>query len=272
MVELFLRLGRLSDAARAADEAFSEAQKNNAHEDLGVVFQLRAALARLEGRLDSAREMGEKAVGELRVSKAPYTLTMALAALSSTLTAHGDLVTAEKRLGETIAGPAPESQGSVELARAELLLAQEQFQKAAQQALSAAAAFNNAHLFEKSAQALVTEADALEMMGRNSDALALCQEAERRAARIPDPVPVLRARLAAWSLSGDADSNVPKDLRAKVVSLKNPELSLEEDFHRAMRAKRTGAPGAKSLLDALAGRAASQGYLTMSRRARSLAQ
>jgi DNA-binding winged helix-turn-helix (wHTH) protein/tetratricopeptide (TPR) repeat protein len=272
LVELYLRLGRSSDAARTADEAYSEAQENNAHEDLGMLFEMRETLARLQGRLDVAREMGEKAVGELRVSKAPFTLTLALAALSSTLTARGDLAAAEKRLGETIAGPIPEGQGSMELARAELLLAEGQFQKAEQQAQRSAADFNDAHLVEKSAMALVTEADALRMLGRNSDALALCQEAERRAARIPNPVPILSARLAVWSLTGDTDSSVPEDLHAKVVSVKNPELALEENFDRAMRAKRTGAANAKSLFDALAGQAAGQGYLTMSRRARSLAQ
>jgi eukaryotic-like serine/threonine-protein kinase len=272
LAELYLRLGRPSDASRAADEAYSEAQKNNAHEDLGAVFQLRAALARLNGRLDIAQEMGEKGVAEQRVSKAPFSLTLALAALSSTLTARGDLVTAERRLGESVVGSALEAKGSLELARAELLLAQGQFQRAEQQAQSAAADFNNAHLDDKSAQALLTEADALQMLGRNSDALVLCQEAERRAARIPNPVPILSARLAAWSLTGDRDSNVPAELHAKVANLNNPELSLEENFDRAMRAKRTGAPGAKSLFDALAGEAASQGYLTISRRARSLEQ
>jgi DNA-binding winged helix-turn-helix (wHTH) protein/tetratricopeptide (TPR) repeat protein/TolB-like protein len=272
LVELYLRLGRLQDAARAADEAYSEAQKNNAHEDLGVLFQMRGTLARLEGRLDIAREMDEKGVAELRVSKGSFSLTLALAALSSTLTARGELGTAEKRLAETVASSAPEASGSVELARAELLLAQGQFQKAEQQAQRAAADFNTTHLDEKLAEALVTEADALQMLGRNADALALCQEAGRRAARIPNPVPILSARLAVWSLTGDTDSSVPTDLHAKVVSLKNPELSLEENFDRAMRAKRIGAPNAKSLFDALAGQAASQGYLTLSRRAHSLAQ
>jgi DNA-binding winged helix-turn-helix (wHTH) protein/tetratricopeptide (TPR) repeat protein len=270
LVELYLRLGRSTDAARTADEAYSEAQKNNAHEDLGTLFQMRGTLARLKGRLDIAQEMGEKGVAELRVSKSPFTLALALAPLSSTFIARGDLVAAEKSLGEAPPSTVPESEGSVELARAELLLAQGQFQKAEQQAQQSAADFNKAHLDEKSAEALVTEADALQMLGRNSDALALCQEAERRAARIPDPVPVLRARLAVWSLTGDKDSSVPADLHAKVVSLKNPELALEENFDRAMRAKRTGAANAKSLFDALAGQAASQGYLTMSRRARSL--
>jgi DNA-binding winged helix-turn-helix (wHTH) protein/tetratricopeptide (TPR) repeat protein len=272
LVELYLRSGRAADAGRTADEAYSEAQKNNAHEDLGTLLQMRGTLARLEGRLNIAQEMDEKGVAELGVSKAPFTLTLALAALSSTLTARGDLVAAEKRLAETTSSSSPEALGSVELARAELLLAQGQFQKAEQEAQRSAVDFNNAHLDEKSAQALVTEADALRMLGRNADALALCQEAERSAARIPNPVPILSARLAVWSLTGDTDSNVPADLHAKVASLKNPELSLEEQFDRAMRAKRTGAPNARNLFEALAGQAAGQGYLTMSRRARSLAQ
>ena len=272
LADLYLRLGRLQDAARAGDAAYSEAQKTGAHEDLGEAFGLRGALARFEGRLDVAQEMLEKATTELRVSKGSGSLTLALAALSSILTARGDLVSAEKRLGETTVGIAPEVLGNVELARAELLLAKGQFQQSADEAKRSAADFMNAHEDENSALALITEADALEMIGRNSDALAICQEAERRAARIPNPVPVLRARLAVWSLSGNAVSSVPPDLHAKVVSLKNPELLLEEDFDRAMRAKRIGAPNAKSLLDALAGRAASQGYLTMSRRAHSLEQ
>lgn len=272
LAELYLRLGRLSDAARTADEAYSEAQKTSAHQDLGEVFQLRGALARLEGRLDNAREMGEKAVSEMRVSNGVGPLTSALAALSSTLTVRGDLASAEKRLGETVASGVPENLGNVELARAELWLAKGQFQQAADEAKRSAADFMNAHQDENSALALVTEADALEMLGRNSDALAICQEAERRAARIPDPVPVLRARLAVWSLTGSSDSSVPPDLHAKVANLRNPELTLEEDFDRAMRAKRIGGSNAKSLLDALAGRAASQGYLTISRRAHSLEQ
>jgi len=88
--------------------------------------------------------------------------------------------------------------------------------------------------------ASVTEASALEMLGRTSDALRTCQEAEGKAARNPYPLAVTRVRLAAWQLSGDGGPNIPADLEAKVVSLKNPELSLEEDLDRALRAKRTG--------------------------------
>jgi DNA-binding winged helix-turn-helix (wHTH) protein/tetratricopeptide (TPR) repeat protein len=272
LAELYLRLGRLSDTAHIVDEAYSEAQRTSAHENLGELFGLRAALARFEGHLDIAQEMGEKAINELRVSHGVLTVTLALAALSSTLTARGDLVSAEKRLGETSANIAPEVLGNVGLARAELLLAKGQFQQSADEAKRSAAAFNNAHEDENLALALVTEADALEMIGRNSDALAICQQAERSAARIPNPLPILSARLAVWRLTGNSDSNVPADLHASVVNLKNPELSLKEDFDRAIRARRVGAANGRRLFDALATKAASNGYVTMSRRARSLEQ
>ena len=270
LADLYLRLGRLSDTARTADEAYSEAQKTNAHEDLGEVFGLRAALARLKGRLDIAQKMAEQAITELRVSNGVQAMTLAHVALSSILTARGDLQSAERRIGEVSASIAPEVLGKIELARAELLFARGQFQQSVDEAKRSAADFNKAHEDENSALALVTEANALEMIGRNSDALAICRQAERSAARVPNPLPILSARLAVWRLSGDSDSNVPADLHASVVNLKDPELSLEEDFDRAIRAKRVGAPNARRLFDALATKAASQGYKTMSRRARSL--
>jgi DNA-binding winged helix-turn-helix (wHTH) protein/tetratricopeptide (TPR) repeat protein len=271
LAELYLRLGRLRDAARAADQAYAEAQKTKAHEDFGQVFLLRAALMRWDGRLDSAQEMSEKAISELRVTKGTGFLPQAIAFVGSILTARGDIQNAEKLLVGT-ASNHPEGQGTVGLARAELLLAKGQFQQAADEAKRSAADFANVRLDENSAVALVLEADALEMLGRTPDALQVCQEAERRAARAPNRFPVLLARLALWRVSGDADSSVPADLHAGVASLKNPELSLDEDFDRAMRAKRIGSPNARRLFDALADRAAKQGYLTISRRARSLEQ
>jgi DNA-binding winged helix-turn-helix (wHTH) protein/tetratricopeptide (TPR) repeat protein len=269
LAELYLRLGRLSDAASTADEALSEAQKTNAREDIGEVYLLQASLARLHGRLDTAKELGEKAIAEVRASNSNGLLTLALAALSSTLTARGDLDNAEKRLAEGKATDYPEGLGRVELARAELLLAKGQFQLAAEEAKRSAEDFSKAHLDENSALALVTEANALEMLGRTSDALETCRQAETRAARTPDPRANTLARLAAWRLS-DSGSNVPADLEAKVVDLRNPELSLEEDFDRALRAKRTGTANARALFRALADQAAARGYLTMARRAHSL--
>jgi DNA-binding winged helix-turn-helix (wHTH) protein/tetratricopeptide (TPR) repeat protein len=272
LAELYLRLGRLSDAAGTAEEALSEAQKTNAREDIGEVYLVQSNLARLHGRLDTAQELAEKAVVELRASNSNALLTLALPALSSTLTARGDLDNAEKRLVEGKTDNYPEGLARIELARAELLLAKGQFQRAAEEAKRSSGDFSNARRYENSAMALVTEADALEMLGRTADALAACQEAESRAARTPDPVPSALARLAAWRLSGDSGSNVPADLEAKVASLRNPELSLESDFDRALRAKRIGTPGANRLFHAVADQAAARGYLTMSRRARSLEQ
>jgi DNA-binding winged helix-turn-helix (wHTH) protein/tetratricopeptide (TPR) repeat protein len=270
LAQLYLRMGRLRDAASAADASFAEAQKANAREDIGEVFQLRAALARFNGRLDIAQDLCEKAITEFRTSNSSAALTLALTALTSIQTARGDLDNAGRHPVDTNAMNFPERLGSFELARAELLLAQGKFQPAADEAKRSAADFANAHLGENSATALVLEADALEMLGRDSDALAIAQEAERRAAGSPDPVAKVLAHLATWRLSGASDASVPPDLHAKVVSLKSPELSLEEDFDRAMRAKRTGAPNTSRLFHALANRAAEQGYLSMSRRARSL--
>lgn len=272
LAELYLRLGRLSDAARTAEEALSEAHKTNAREDIGEVYLVQSNLARLHGRLDIAQQLAEKAIAELRVSNSNAEMTLALAALSSTLTARGDLDNAEKRLVEGKPVNYPEGLARIELARAELLLAKGQFQQAAQEAKRSAADFSNAHLDENAAMALVTEANALEMLGRTSDALRMCQEAESRAVRSPYPLAVTRVRLAAWQLSGDSGPNVPADLEAKVASLRNPELSLEEDLDRALRAKRTGIPGAHRLFHEVADQAAARGYLTMARRARSLEQ
>jgi len=270
LAQLYVRLGRFAEAASTADEAFSEAQKTNAREELGEVFRLRADLARRNGHLDVAQDFCEKAITELRASNSTAPLIVAHAAMSSIQTARGDLQNAGKSLVETNAKNFPERLGSVEFARAELLLAQGQYQPAAEEAKRSAADFANAHLGENSATALVAEADALEMLGRVADALAIAREAERRAAGSPDPVASTLARLASWRLSGGSDVSVPADLHAKVVSLKSPELALEEDFDHAMRAKRTGAPDASRLFDAVATKAASQGYLTLSRRARSL--
>jgi DNA-binding winged helix-turn-helix (wHTH) protein/tetratricopeptide (TPR) repeat protein len=272
LAQLYLRVGRLSDAARTSDDALLEAQKSNAREDIGEVYMTQAALARLHGRLGTAQELGEKAIAELRVSNSNAGMTLGLAALSSTLTAQGDLAKAEKRLAEANPGNYPEGLGNIELARAELLLAKGRFQQAAEAAKRSAGDFSSAHLDENVAMALVTEANALEMLGQTSDALRTCQEAESRAARSPYPLAVTRVRLAAWRLSGDGGPHVPADLEAKVVSLKNPELSLEEEFDQALRAKRTRNPGTKGLAREVADQAAARGYLTMARLARSLEQ
>jgi len=270
LAELYLRMGQFRVAASNADEAFSEAQKANAREDLGEVYRLRAVLARFNGHLDAAQDLCDKAITELRASNSTALPIMADIEMSSLQTARGDLENAGKNLVGNNALNFPERLGSFELARAELLIAKGQFQPAAEEAKRSAADFANAHLGEDSATALVREADAVEMLGRASDALAIAQEAERRAEESPNPVAKVLAHLASWRLAGASDASVPADLHTKVVSLKSPELALEEDFDRAMRAKRTGAPNASQLFQALANRAAKLGYVTMSRRARSL--
>ena len=270
LAQLYMRLGRWTDAANMADAVFMEAQRTQAREELGEVLLLRAALARLQGRLDVAQNLGEKGISELSASKSTIALTLAHAAMSSIQTARGDLQNAAKSLDQTNPMNYPEGLGNVELARAELLLVKGQFQAAAEEAKRSAADFSNAHLDEGSATALVMESNALEMLGREPEALAISQEAQRRAAQSPDPAANALARLACWRLSAKSDANVPPDLHALVVGLKSPELSLEEDFDRAMRAKRAGSPSAGRLFHALANQAAGHGYISLSQRARAL--
>ena len=90
----------------------------------GELLDLRASLARLAGRLDLAQQLDEKAIVELKISNALQPLTLVHAALSSILTARGDLQSAEKQLSEVSASVSPEVQGTVELARAELSIRQ----------------------------------------------------------------------------------------------------------------------------------------------------
>ena len=280
LADFYLRMGRLPDAARVADEAYAEAQKTNDRAEFGEIFRLRSALARLHGDLEGAQQLGEKAVTEFRATRSVAALTLALAALSSIATARGDLQGSEARLSEATRNnaplvrltPNPEGQGAIELARAELLLAKGQFQQAAEQGKLAAADFSNAHQHENSAKALVIEANAAETLGRKPDALLACEQAQREAAQTLDPLVLASVRLATWRLTGSRDSNEPADLHANLASLRNPELSLEEQFDLAIRARQSGFPNANRLLDALASQAANRGYFTLSRRARSLEQ
>ncbi|HLK17581.1 MAG TPA: transcriptional regulator [Bryobacteraceae bacterium] len=270
LADFYFRTGRLSDAEGEINEAERETRKTGAHEYIGELLNLRASLARSAGRLDLAQELNEKALAELTISQAGQPITLVHAALSSILTARGDLQSAERQLRDVSESASPEVSATVELARAELFLAKQQYRQAAEAAQRSAAHFGQAHQMEESAIALVMEAGALELMGHNSDALKLCQEAERSAAHFPNLVPLLRSRLAVWSLSGDPDSQVPADLHAEIASLGNPELSLEEDYYRAARAKRTGGGDAKELSEALAKRARSLGFFTLARRAVSM--
>jgi DNA-binding winged helix-turn-helix (wHTH) protein/tetratricopeptide (TPR) repeat protein len=279
LAQLYLRTGRTSDANRTADEAYSDAQKTNEHEAFSQVFLFRSDLARRNGRLDSAQDLSEKALAELRLSKNLALLSGALAEASSIFTARGDLQNAQARLAEAASdidsvariSPYPQGQGMVDLARAELLLAQGQFERAATEANRSAAHMSDARQPEDSARAYLVAADALDMLGKKSDAAQACANAERQAAQSPDPLSLPSVRLASWRLR-DSDANEPADLRSSIARLQNTELSLAEDFTRALRAKRSAAPNARRLFDALADQAATHGYLTLSRRARALGQ
>lgn len=277
LADFYLRIGRLREAARTGDEAYAEAEKTSAREDLGEVYLLRSELARLDGRLPLAQDMASRSIAEFRAAKSNNDLTLGLASLGSIQTARGDLQQADASLAEASknydsihqSGAVPETQGAIELARAELLLAKGQFQQAANEARRSAADFSAAHLHESSGHALVVEANALDLLGRIPEALQASKLAQGEAAQTPDPATAATAGLIAWRLG--SDSHEPADLRASIAALKNPELTLEEDLALALRAKRSGVSNANPMLAALASRAAGAGYLTLSRRALALA-
>jgi len=279
VAHLDLRTGKLSDAARVGDEAYSEAEKSNAREEIGEVFLLRSALTRREGRLPLAQELAEKGIAQFRASKSTEDLISALVFLSSIQTARGDLQNAERSLAEaatrydvvrqSVAGP--RAQGAIELARAELLLAKDQFQQAAEEAERSAAHFSAAHQHEDVCRALILQAEAFDRMGKSSDALEPAKQAQKEAAQTRDPAISAAVRLIAWRL-GAPGSREPADLHSSIAGLNNLEVSIAEDLDRAVLAKRAGTPNAGRLFQALQARAAAAGYLTLSRRAHALTQ
>ncbi len=269
LAQLYLRLGRRNEAAQVAEAALAEAQRVNAHEDLGEILLVRAALARTQGRLLPAQQFAEKSIEELRLSKS-NSLCLALASLSSILTARGDLLKAERVLAEATAEGYPEGRGTIELARAELLFARNQFQLASEEAKRSATDFNAAHLSGNAAIAMVVEANALDMLGNSAEARQVSQEALQNAGLTSEPLAASWTRLAVWRLADQPGFRVPAALHSDVASLKDPELSLEEKLDCAVRAKRAGMAEAKQLFRQVASSAANQGYLTMSRRARHL--
>jgi tetratricopeptide (TPR) repeat protein len=267
LADLYIEIGRSSDALQVLKDAESAAREVGAQEDLGDVFRQRAAIARSAGRLDEAQRLAESAVATLRPTNGRESLTQALVELISILTVRGDLKPAESVLAEASAGPVPELAGSVALARAEFRLARGKFEEANTAAKSAAAAFARANLDVESAQALTAQADALEMLGRREEALAASLEAKRSAARTPNQLPSAFARLAEWRLAADSGAVLPPDLKAKIASLRNPELDLAEEFALAMQAKHAGLPNSRRLFHELATVAANRSYVTVSRRA-----
>lgn len=267
LADLYMEIGRTADALQILDAAEAAAQESNAHEDLGEILRMRATVAQSAGDLETAQRLAEKAVAELRPTNGRLALTLALARLSSVVTARRDLKRAESLLGEATGPPVPELAGTVELARAELLLARSQFAEANEAAKKSAADFDKANLDVESAAALTAQADALEMSGKPGEALAACREAEQRAGRTPNQLSIAFARLAEWRLAGDPGAVLPAELRAEAASLRNPELDLAVAYAGAMRAKRARAANSPRLFDDLATAAANRGYVTLSRRA-----
>jgi tetratricopeptide (TPR) repeat protein len=268
LAELYIEIGRSSDALQVLKDAEAAARESGEQQDLGDVSRLRAAIALSAGRLDEAQRLAENAVATLRPTNGRETLTVALAELSSILTARGDLKRAESLLAEaSLWGPFPEIEGTLALARAEWLLAGGKFEEANKAAKSASVAFSKANLDVESAQALTAQADALEMLGRRDEALASSLEAVQSAARTPNKLPLAFARLAEWRLAADSSAALPSDLKATIASLRNPELDLAEKYARAMRARNAQVATSLPLFHDLADAAAKRGYVTLSRRA-----
>ena len=70
------------------------------------------------------------------------------------------------------------------------------------------------------------------MSGRNDEALTACQEAEKRAGRTPNPIPIALARLC--SCTG---KTIPRQLQAVIANLHNPELTSRLEHARAAQAR-----------------------------------
>ncbi len=267
LAELYLGIGRLDDADRLLRLEATTSQQSGAHEDFGVMLVLQATLARDRGQLDRAQQLAGQGVAELRLTGDPLDLSEGLAELSSIHTAAGNLGQAEKDLAEVHPGEAPENQGEEALARAELWIAKGQYQNAAQEAEKAAAAFDKAHLDDQTTRAFVTAADALEMAGRASDAMSACHEAEKRASLTSNEESMTLAQVCTWRVGAAPGNPVPDKLQAMILKLRNPELKLELDYARALRAKRINAANYLAICGEVADVAARLGYITLSRRA-----
>jgi len=190
--------------------------------------------------------------------------------LSSLHIAAGNLGQAEKDLVEVRAGASPENQGAAALARAELWIAKGQFQNGAQEAVKAAAAFDKAHFDDRTARAFVTAADALEMSGRSADAMDACREGEKRASLTPNEESMALAQVCSWRAGAAPGNAVPGKLQATIAKLRNPELELELDYARVVRAKRVGASNYRVLCGEVSEAAGKLGYITLARRAAAL--
>jgi DNA-binding winged helix-turn-helix (wHTH) protein/tetratricopeptide (TPR) repeat protein len=271
LAELYIAMGRFTDAGTVIGVVAKTAQQSGAHEDLGTILLLQAVLARVQGELSLAQQLAERGVRELRQTRDPLTIGLALSELSSIHTATGNLTQAQKDLAEEKGlQNSPENEGAAALARAELWIAKGQFQNAAQEAEKAAISFDKAHLDDRSTQAFVTAADASDMAHRRADALAACQEAGKRAALTPNETANASAQICSWRLS-NAPGNAA-ELEAKIERLHNPELNFNLEYARALRSKRMNLAGYRELCTRLAESAKKLGYETLSARAAALAK
>jgi DNA-binding winged helix-turn-helix (wHTH) protein/TolB-like protein len=272
LAELYLTMGRLKDAEKLLQFEETAIQQAGAHEDSGAMLLLQAALARFEGQLDRSLQLTDRGLTELRRTGDPVVVSAGLSQRSSIYTAEGKLAEAGKDLAETGDGMGPENVGAIALSRAELALANGQFQGAAQEAEKAAQAFDQAHLDDLATQALVTAADAFDMSGRRAEGLAACGEAGKRAGLTPNQLAGAMALVCSWRFSTGDSAAILAQLQATIGKLSNPELKLTLDYARALRMQRAGAANYRSAARELAAEAAKLGYLTLSRRAESLAK
>ncbi len=272
LAELYLTMGSLKDAERLLQFEETTIEQAGAHEDSGDMLMLEAALARLRGQLDRARQLADRGVTELRRTGDPSVVTAGLSQRSSLYTAEGKLAEAEKDLAEAGDGTGPENVGAITLSRAELAIANGQLQTAAQESAKAAQAFDKAHLDDLATQAFVTAADALDMSGRQAEALAACGEAGKRAGLTPNELAGAMALVCSWRLSTGESATIPAQLQAKIARLSNPELKSTLDYARALRMKRAGGANYRVAAREIAAEAVKLGYVTLSRRAASLVE
>jgi DNA-binding winged helix-turn-helix (wHTH) protein/tetratricopeptide (TPR) repeat protein len=272
LAELYLTMGSLKDADRLLQFEETTIQRAGAHEDSGDMLMLEAALARLHGQLDRAQQLADRGVTELRLTGDPAVVTAGLAQRSSIYTAQGKLAEAGQDLADASDATGPENVGARALSRAELSIANSQFQAAAQEAEKAAEAYDKAHLDDLATQAFVTAADAFDMSGRPAEALAACGEAGKRAALTPNELASAMALVCSWRLSAGNLATIPAQLLAKIGKMANPEMKLTLDYARAIRMRRAGAANYRAVARELAAEAAKLGQVTLSRRAESLVE
>lgn len=259
LVELYLQMGRLPEAESVIAAALQSAKHAGAQEDLGEILCLEAQVARATGDLGRAQQLTDQAVAVLRGTGGGAALLLALAQSSSVATARGDLVKAGRDLAEAGTGAVPETQGMLQLVRAEFWSANGKLAEAAAEAQRAVNSLKTAHADPQAAQAALVAAAALELMHRDGEAIAACREASSQAAHSPNPVPATLARLCEWRLGAPGDLPHP--------DVKSPEVDLAIAYARAMHARRTGSPDTRRQFEDLARRAQAFGNAALAKRA-----